>query len=105
MGTVGLVCRYVQERITVKDEDILLPQRKESIDVVEIMPQERVQIVAVDQTVDAPTLQVDEAEAVRRTPRVCTSERIVEQTVEFLVSSQERTQHLVRPQAYVNRRR
>lgn len=74
-------------------------RKKKSIDVVEIMPQERVQIVAVEQTADAPTLQVDEAEAVRRTPRVCTSERIVEQTVEFLVSSQERTQHWVRPQA------
>ena len=82
-------------------------QKKENIDTVRIMPQERGQIGAVEQAVDAPTrqTQVEKAEVVRRVPRVCTSERIVEQTVEFLVSCQEQTQHLVRPQAYVNRRR
>ena len=107
MGTTGPVFDITKNESRGRMWISFCRQKKESIDIVRIMPQERGQIGAVEQAVDAPTrqTQVEKAEVVRRMPRVCTSERIVEQTVEFLVSCQERTHHLVRPQAYVNRRR
>ena len=101
---ISHVFRHLQERISVKDVDIHLPPKKRKALNREIMSQERVQIGSVEQTVDAPThqTQVEKAEVVRRT-----SESTVEQTIECLVSCQERTQRAnwVRPHAYVNRRR